>query len=127
MTTTIKGCWIGCGNINSIIGGFLLIILGILTIIGQAYNALGAIVGGMSFINFAQKYWVTGMIMIILGMLVLILTWEWLQFKLRTGGIDNWILLGILLIVLGVCAGGAGGLFVLSGGIFYLIGGIKQG
>jgi len=115
--------WISAGYIDSLIGGFLLVIQGILTIASD----ISGIVGELSFLSFSGIRWLNGLIMIVLGFLVLLLVWSWLQLQLKMGTpIRNRILLGIILIVLGLIAGGAGGILVLVGGILFLIGGIKE-
>lgn len=115
--------WISAGYIDSLIGGFLLVIQGILTIASD----ISGIVGELSFLSFSGIRWLNGLIMIVLGFLVLLLVWSWLQLQLKMGTpIRNRILLGIVLIVLGLIAGGSGGILVLVGGILFLIGGIKE-
>ncbi len=115
--------WISAGYIDSLIGGFLLVIQGILTIASD----ISGIVGELSFLSFSGIRWLNGLIMIVLGFLVLLLVWSWLQLQLKMGTpIRNRILLGIILLVLGLIAGGAGGILVLVGGILFLIGGIKE-
>ncbi|MCE7741417.1 MAG: hypothetical protein GOP50_03075, partial [Candidatus Heimdallarchaeota archaeon] len=90
--------WISAGYIDSLIGGFLLVIQGILTIASD----ISSIVGELSFLSFTNIRWLNGLIMIVLGLLVLILVWSWLQLRLRMGTpLRNRILLGIVLIVLG--------------------------
>ncbi len=126
MSTNLNTCWISIGYIDSLIGGFILILQGILTIVGQGVSVLVSYVSGISFLTFTGIPWVNGLIMILVGFLILFLVWEWLQLKLRTGSIDNWIILGVLLIVFGFVTGGVGGILVLIGGICYLIGGIKS-
>jgi hypothetical protein len=115
--------WISAGYIDSLIGGFLLVIQGILTIVSD----ISGIVGELSFLSFSGIRWLNGLIMIVLGFLVLFLVWSWLQLRLRVGTpIKNRIILGIILIVLGLISGGTGGILVLIGGILFLIGGIKE-
>ncbi|MHA2309490.1 MAG: hypothetical protein ACXABJ_09455 [Candidatus Heimdallarchaeaceae archaeon] len=126
MSTKLQACWTSVGYLDSLIGGFILLVQGILTIVGQSGgNNLESYFGSLSFLTYIQP-WISGLVMILLGFLILVLVWDWLQQKLRTGSLDNWIILGILLIILGIVAGGVGGIFVLVGGICYLIGGIKS-
>jgi len=114
-----------CGYINSLIGGFILVIQGILTIISEAANALD-VVGGMSFLAFTGIKWLNGLIMLLLGVLVLFLIWEWLQKKTKTGPlIKDSVWLAVVLIIIGFITGGTGGIFVLVGGILSLIGQTK--
>lgn len=123
--SNIKICGTTCGYINSLIGGFILVIQGILTIISEAANALD-VVGGMSFLAFTGIKWLNGLIMLLLGILVLFLIWEWLQKKTKTGPlIKDTIWLAVVLIIIGFITGGTGGIFVLVGGILSLIGQTK--
>ena len=82
----IRTCGLTCGKINSLTGGFILVIQGILTIISEARAARGLdVVGGMSFLSFTGINWLNGLIMFLSGVLVLFLIWEWLQKKTKTG------------------------------------------
>jgi len=125
MSTKLQACWASVGYFDSLIGGFVLLVQGILTIVGQGSNNLEDYFGSLSFLTYIEP-WISGLVMILLGFLILVLVWEWLQQQLRTGSLDNWIILGILLIILGLVAGGVGGILVLIGGICYLIGGIRS-
>lgn len=125
MSSKLQACWSSVGYLDSLIGGFVLLIQGILTIIGQGSNNLENYFGSLSFLTYIEP-WISGLVMILLGFLILVLVWEWLQQQLRTGSLDNWIILGILLIILGLVAGGVGGILVLIGGICYLIAGIRS-
>lgn len=123
--SNIKICGTTCGYINSLIGGFILVIQGILTIISEAANALD-VVGGMSFLAFTGIKWLNGLIMLLLGVFVLFLIWEWLQKKTKTGPlIKDTVWLAVVLIIIGFITGGTGGIFVLVGGILSLIGQTK--
>lgn len=114
-----------CGYINSLIGGFILVFQGILTMLAEATSALD-VVGGMSFLAFTGIRWLNGLIMLILGVLVLLLVWDWLQRKLNTGPwLRDMVWLAIVLILIGFITGGTGGIFVLVGGILYLVGQTK--
>ena len=123
----IRNSGLACGKINTLTGGFILVIQGLLTIIAEAKSARGLeVVGGMSFLSFTGIFWLNGLIMFLLGILVLFLTWDWLQKKIKTG---SWIkdnaALAVIMILVGFISGGAGGLFVLSGGILSLVGQTK--
>ncbi len=124
MTVVIyKINWTGAGYIDSLIGGFLLIVQGILTIASE----ITSIVGDLSLLSFSGMSWLNGVIMIVLGFVVLLFVWYWLQLRLRMGTpIKNRVLLGIILIVFGLIAGGTAGILVLIGGILFMIGGIKE-
>ena len=118
----IKLCGTTCGYINTLIGGFILVIQGILTIISEAANALD-VVGGMSFLAFTGIKWLNGLIMLLFGVLVLFLIWEWLQKKTKTRPlIKDTVWLAVVLIIIGFITGGTGGIFVLVGGILSLVG-----
>lgn len=107
------------------IGGFILVIQGILTMIGQGVREL-RVVGSVSFLAFSDIFWLNGLIMLILGVLVLFLVWDWLQKQVKTGPwIKDIVWLAIVLIVIGFITGGTGGIFVLVGGILYLVGQTK--
>lgn len=123
----IRNCGLTCGYVNSLIGGFFLVIQGLLTIIAEAKAARGLeVVGGMSFLSFTGIFWLNGLIMLLLGVLVLFLIWDWLQKKAKTGPwIKDITVIAVILIVVGFITGGAGGLFVLSGGILSLVGQTK--
>jgi len=123
----IRKCGTTCGYVNTLIGGFILVIQGFLTMIAQAQSARGLeVVGGMSFLAFTGLFWLNGLIMFILGILVLFLVWKWLQKTLKTGPwIKDITLLAVLMIIIGFITGGPGGLFVFSGGILSLIGQTK--
>ncbi|MHA1198859.1 MAG: hypothetical protein ACTSQF_05855 [Candidatus Heimdallarchaeaceae archaeon] len=123
--SNIKICGSTCGYINALIGGFILVIQGILTMIAQAVNAL-RVVGSVSFLAFTNLFWLNGLIMLILGVLVLFLVWDWLQKQTKTGPwIKDVVWLAIVLIVIGFITGGTGGIFVFVGGILYLVGQTK--
>ncbi len=122
-----RTCGLTCGRINSLTGGFILVIQGLLTIIAEAKAARGLeVVGGMSFLSFTGIYWLNGLIMFLLGILVLFLVWDWLQKKMKTGPwIKDITIIAVILIIIGFITGGAGGLFILSGGIWSLVGQTK--
>ncbi|MCE7740397.1 MAG: hypothetical protein KAU62_10065 [Candidatus Heimdallarchaeota archaeon] len=122
-----RTCGLTCGRINSLTGGFILVIQGLLTIIAEAKAARGLeVVGGMSFLSFTGIYWLNGLIMFLLGILVLFLVWDWLQKKMKTGPwIKDITIIAVMLIIIGFITGGAGGLFILSGGIWSLVGQTK--
>ena len=123
----IRKCGTTCGYINSLIGGFMLVFQGFLTMIAQAQSASGLrVVGGMSFLAFTGIFWLNGLIMFLLGILVLFLIWDWLQKALKTGPwIEDVSLVALLLVVIGFITGGPGGLFLLSGGLITLLGQTK--
>ena len=123
----VRACGITCGRINTLTGGFILVIQGLLTIIAEAKAARGLeVVGGMSFLSFTGIFWLNGLIMFLLGILVLFLIWDWLQKKMKTGPwIKDITILAVIMILVGFISGGVGGLFVLSGGILSLVGQTK--
>ncbi|MHA1347304.1 MAG: hypothetical protein ACTSYH_12250 [Candidatus Heimdallarchaeaceae archaeon] len=123
--SNIRICGSTCGYINTLIGGFILVIQGILTIIAEGARAL-EVVGSVSFLSFTGVLWLNGLITLILGILVLFLVWDWLQKQTRTGPwIKDPVWLAIVLIVIGFITGGTGGVFVFVGGILYIVGQTK--
>jgi len=120
----IRTCGLTCGKINSLTGGFILVIQGILTMISEARAARGLdVVGGMSFLSFTEIQWLNGLIMFLSGVLVLFLIWDWLQKKTKIGPwIKDITVVAIIFILVGFVTGGPGGIFVLSGGILSLVG-----
>ena len=123
--SNIKICGSTYGYIISLIGGFILVVQGILLIISQSVNALRD-VGSISFLAFTSIFWLNGLITLLLGILVLFLIWDWLQKKVRTGPlIKDTVWLSVVLIVIGVITGGTGGVFVFVGGILSLVGQTK--
>ncbi len=128
LMSSIRSCGITCGKINTLTGGFILVLQGLLTMIAQAISARGlVVVGGMSFLSFTGIYWLNGLIMFLLGILVLFLVWDWLQMKAKTGPwIKDITLLAVIMIIIGFVTGGPGGLFVFSGGILSLVGQTKS-
>ncbi|MHA1419780.1 MAG: hypothetical protein ACTSVO_00885 [Candidatus Heimdallarchaeaceae archaeon] len=123
--SNIRICGSTCGYINTLIGGFILVIQGILTIIAEGARAL-EVVGSVSFLSFTGVLWLNGLITLILGILVLFLVWDWLQKQTRTGPwIKDPVWLAIVLIVIGFITGGTGGIFVFVGGILYIVGQTK--
>ncbi|OLS32681.1 MAG: hypothetical protein HeimAB125_06490 [Candidatus Heimdallarchaeota archaeon AB_125] len=116
-----KSNWKFAGYWNALIGGFVLLISGFLTFF--TYLAPGLyFIGSASFFTLAYIPWLTGLIQMLLGFLVLFLIWEWLQDTLKTGTlIKDSMWLGIILILVGLITGGLGGVLVLVGGIYYLL------
>lgn len=105
------------GSIFGVIGGIIEIVIGVLWIIG---DILAEVVQIFNYVN-----WVGGLsanailsaiVLIVIGVISLLLA-------LGRFGLD-WVVLGILLIVLGIVGGGIGGLLILIGGILFLIAGI---
>jgi len=113
----IKSNWKFAGYWNALIGGFLLLLSGFLTFF--AYLAPGLFfLSSASFFTFAGTPWLTGLIQMLLGFLVLFLIWEWLQDKLKTGPLVKDVMwIGIILLVIGLITGGLGGILVLVGAI----------
>ncbi|MHA1551759.1 MAG: hypothetical protein ACTSQC_07425 [Candidatus Heimdallarchaeaceae archaeon] len=111
------------GSILAVLGGAIEVAVGVLMLIGETLggivdifntaNWLGDLVGGLGAI-------VGAIILIVIGVLSILLA-------LGRFGLDwivDWIVLGILLIVLGVVGSGIGGLLVIIGGILFLIAGL---
>ena len=116
-----KSNWKFAGYWNTLIGGFILLITGFLTFF--SYLAPGLLfINGASFFIMAGLPWLTGLVQMLLGFLVLWLVWQWLQDLLRTGPlVKNAMWLGIILLVIGLITGGIGGVLVLVGAIYYLL------
>ncbi|MHA1398697.1 MAG: hypothetical protein ACTSUR_02740 [Candidatus Heimdallarchaeaceae archaeon] len=120
-TTRRPTCWKSCGYWDALIGGFLLIVFGIMMFF-SSFSASLFNFGGASFISFGKLVWVTALVQVVLGLFVLLLLFKPLQALLKIGELikeDMW--LGIVLLIIGLITGGMGGILVLLGGIFYLI------
>jgi hypothetical protein len=113
--------WEFAGYWNALIGAFILVVQGILMFFAYLADGL-KYVGGMSFFTFADIFWLNGLLSLLLGILVLFLIWEWLQRQVKTGPwLKNKMWLGIVLLLIGLITGGAGGILVLVGGVYYLL------
>ena len=113
--------WLFAGYWDALIGGFILIIQGFLTFFSQLAKGLG-VFGGMSFFALIGVWWLSALLSLIFGILVLLLIWKWFIDKVGMKPlIENTILLGITLLLFGLIAGGIGGVLVFIGGIFYLL------
>jgi hypothetical protein len=86
----------------ALIGGILLVIFGLLSLVGYAFTYLGP------FISFGFAYF--GIVAIICGIIAII--------GARSATTIVW---AIVLIVVGIIGGGLGGLLVILGGIVGLI------
>lgn len=122
-TTTVKTIskWEFAGYWTALIGGFVLIVQGILMFF--SYLSAGLLfIGGMSFFTLANIPWLNGLLSLVLGILVLFLIWKWLQVRIKTGPwIKDPMWLGIVFLLIGLITGGSGGVLVLVGGIYYLL------
>lgn len=113
--------WRFAGYWDALIGGFVLIVQGFLSFFSQLNEGLG-VFGGMSFFALIDLWWLSALLSIIIGILVLLLIWKWLVDKIGRGPlIQDPIGIGIILLLFGLIAGGIGGVLVFIGGIFYLI------
>ncbi|MEE9410919.1 MAG: hypothetical protein V3V41_08325 [Candidatus Heimdallarchaeota archaeon] len=124
-TTTVKTIskWEFAGYWTALIGGFVLIVQGILMFFSLIPGAVGLnVIGGMSFFTIFAAAWVNGLLSLVLGILVLFLIWKWLQVRIKTGPwIKDPMWLGIVFLLIGLITGGSGGVLVLVGGIYYLL------
>ena len=124
-TTTVKTVskWEFAGYWTALIGGFVLVVQGILMFFSYLASATMAnSIGGLSFFTFASIAWLNGLLALLLGILVLFLIWKWLQVQIKTGPwIKDPMWLGIVLLLIGLITGGAGGVLVLVGGVYYLL------
>ncbi len=118
-----KSNWKFAGYWNVLIGGFILVVQGFLGLFWKL-NANITFLGGSNFFNLGGIWglWLSAILQMVLGLLVLLLVWEWLQDTLRTGVlVKDSMWLGVIFLVIGLLALGLGGILVLVGGIFYLI------
>ncbi|MBK5115125.1 MAG: hypothetical protein KGD59_11460 [Candidatus Heimdallarchaeota archaeon] len=117
--------WLFAGYWDALIGGFILIIQGFLSFFSQLNEGLG-VFGSLSFFALVDLWWLSALLSMVIGFLVLLLIWKWIIDKIGRGPlISDPIGIGIVLLILGLIAGGIGGVLVLIGGIFYLIGSSK--
>ncbi|MHA1532575.1 MAG: hypothetical protein ACTSR6_11310 [Candidatus Heimdallarchaeota archaeon] len=117
--------WRFAGYWNALIGGFILIVQGFLSFFSRL-NAGFEVFGGLSFFALTGLWWLSALLAMIIGFLVLLLIWKWLVDKIGRGPlISDPIGIGIALLIFGLIAGGIGGVLVLIGGIFYLISSAK--
>jgi hypothetical protein len=86
----------------ALIGGILLVIFGLLSLVGMAFTFIGP------FISFGFAYF--GIVMLICGIIAII--------GARSAATIVW---AIVLIIVGIIGGGLGGLLVILGGIIGLI------
>lgn len=120
-TTKTVSKWEFVGYWDALIGGFLLIVQGFLTFFSQLSTGLG-VFGGMSFFAITGVWWLSGLLSLILGILVLFLIWKWLIDQIGMKPlIKNTMWLGITFLIIGLITGGSGGVLVFIGGIFYLL------
>ncbi len=120
-----KDKWLFAGYWNALIGGFVLIVQGILTFFWQINSSINFLGSSNFFLlaNAAWAFWLSAVIQILLGIFVLILIWEVIQSLLKVGILIKdpmWV--GIILVIIGLLTMGLGGVLVLVGGIFYLLG-----
>ncbi|MHA2309491.1 MAG: hypothetical protein ACXABJ_09460 [Candidatus Heimdallarchaeaceae archaeon] len=113
--------WEFAGYWDALIGAFILIIQGILTFFSGLATGLG-VFGGMSFFALTGAWWLSGLLSLIFGILILFLIWKWLLDQIGIQPlIKDKMWLGISLLIIGILTGGSGGVLVLIGGIFYLL------
>jgi hypothetical protein len=114
-----KSSWAEVGRILGAISGILLIVSGILQLIGGILgDNVWAVVNFAGWLNDLGGV-ITGVIyaiiIIVLGVLILLLSIG--RFGL------NYVLIGILLIIFAIIAGGLPALLALIGGICYIVAG----
>ncbi|MHA2295418.1 MAG: hypothetical protein ACXAEU_14570 [Candidatus Hodarchaeales archaeon] len=107
------------GLVLSLIGALVLVIFGILRIVGAFVTELEALLGFdiSLFGNDQTMRIVGGLIAILLGVIVI---WAWQKKKVKAK--DDYLLWGIIFIVIGIIGGSLGGLLILVGGILIVIG-----
>ncbi len=91
------------GYVLALIGGVILVIVGLLSIIGSPFIALWAPLSGLGTLIHGIVLLIIGVVCVIGSKYVAQLTWA------------------IILLVLGIIAGGIGGLLVLLGALLGLI------
>jgi hypothetical protein len=121
-TTQTESKWKFAGYWDALIGGFILLVQGFVRFFSEMSEGL-KVIGGMSFFTLIEQYWwISALISIIVGIFVLLLIWKWFMDLLGMKPlIRNTMWLGITLLILGIIAGGTGGVLVFIGGIFYLV------
>ena len=120
----VKSNWEFAGYWDALIGGFVLLVQGFLTFFWTLAPNI-TFLGNTNFFTFTGGtwyFWFNAVIQMLLGLLVLILIWAWIQDLFKIGVlIQNKMWLGIIFIVIGLITLGLGGVLVLVGGIFYLL------
>ncbi|MHA1953360.1 MAG: hypothetical protein ACXAAM_04005 [Candidatus Heimdallarchaeaceae archaeon] len=106
------------GSIFGIIGGIIEVVVGVLWLIGDIITDIIDIFNTANWIggNLGLETLIAAIILIVIGALSILLALG--RFGL------NYVVIGILLIVLGIVGGGIGGLLVIIGGVLFLIAGL---
>ena len=104
------------GSIFGIVGGIIEVVVGVLWIIGDIIASVVEIFNKVNWVGGYLEPTIAAIVLIVIGALSILLA-------LGRFGLD-YIVIGILLIVLGIVGGGIGGLLVLIGGILFLIAGL---
>jgi hypothetical protein len=106
------------GSILGVVGGIIEVVVGVLWLIGGILESIIDIFNTANWIggNLGLATTIAAIILIVIGALSILLA-------LGRFGLD-YIVIGILLIVLGIVGGGIGGLLVIIGGILFLIAGL---
>ena len=105
--------WRFAGYWDALIAGFILIVQGFLSFFSNL-NSGFEVFGGLSFFALVGVWWLSALLSIVIGFLVLLLIWKLLVDKIGRGPlITDPIGIGIVLLIFGLIAGGIGG-FVSS-------------
>lgn len=113
----------GIGIILSVVGALILVIFGILRIAGEFIEGLDSLlaldISVLGSVGSGDQVTsiVNGIIAILLGVIVL---WAWKEKKVSAKG--DYILWGIVFVVIGIIGGSLGGLLILVGGILIILG-----
>ena len=108
------------GIILSVVGALILVIFGILRTAGGLVEGLEDLLAfDISILGSGDQTMliVGGIIAIILGVIVL---WAWKEKKISSKG--DYIIWGIVFVVIGIIGGSLGGLLILVGGILIILG-----
>jgi len=115
-----KSTWAELGRIFGALSGILLIVSGVLQAIGNIFDeSVWDIVntaGWLNNVSSSIEGLVYAIIIIVIGVLILLLSIG--RFGLK------YVVIGILLIVFAIIAGGLPAILALIGGIFYIIAGV---
>jgi len=96
-----------------------MVIFGLLRLAGAFVTELESLLElDIAFFGDTQEMRIAGgLIAILLGVIVI---WAWRSKKIKSK--DNYLLWGIIFIVIGIIGGSLGGLLILVGGILILLG-----
>jgi len=108
------------GVILSLVGAIILVVFGILRIVSVFVEGLESLLAlDISLLGSGDQTMLVagGIIAILLGAIVI---WAWKEKKISSQG--DYIIWGIILVVIGIIGGSLGGLLILVGGILVILG-----